>query len=240
MSETVPLGVAGAVTRITLPFEIDLYQIRIDLLESCEDDLSPLLSAQELETAANLSRRQNRLESGITRACLKLLVADRLITDPKLVSVERDERRKPYVTTGDTRYSSFNVSHSYPWSLIAFASDGKIGVDVEAIRPLDDVENLARLTMVSEELDVLESKVPADRGPLFLRNWTRKEAVMKVLGIGIHVPLRKVRINPPVHRDTDPVQVTCGSEEYGTFYIIDASTDDYVASVAFTDRAVGE
>ncbi|MEO1223290.1 MAG: 4'-phosphopantetheinyl transferase superfamily protein [Pseudomonadota bacterium] len=227
-----PFGVAGAVKRVTLPFDTDLYQLRIDLLEPYEDLLSPLLSAQELQTAAQLSRRQSRLESAITRACLKLLVADRLKADPHRLSVRRDERKKPYVSFGDEIYRAFNVSHSYPWSLIAFADDGRLGVDVETIRPLEDVENLARLTMAPAELEEL-TQAPAARQPgLFLKNWTRKEAVMKALGIGIDVPLRQVLIDPPKHGDADPVQVSCAERRYGTFYIIDASTDAYAASIA--------
>ena len=65
-----------------------------------------------------------------------------------------------------------------------------------------------------------------------LKNWTRKEAVMKVLGIGVNVPLRHVLVDPLRHGDTDPVQVTCAERRYGTFYIMDASTDAYAASVA--------
>jgi len=231
-----PLAVAGAVSRTSLPFDADLFKIRIDLLEPYEDLLSPLLAADELEAAATLTRRQNRLESGITRACLKLLVADRLKIDPGRLLVVRDGSRKPYVTAGAIDYRSFNVSHSFPWSLIACADKGHIGVDVEAIRPMDDVENLAELTMSPAELEYLKGLPAVDQGPAFLKSWTQKEAVMKVLGIGVTVPLRDIHIDPPLFEDVDPVTVTCRSENYGSFSIVDASTDEYAASIAYQEN----
>lgn len=230
-----PLGDTGAVTRTSLPFNADLFQIRIDLLEDYEDLLSPFLSARELEAAASLTRRQNRLESGITRACLKLLIADRLGVDPGRLNVVRDGNRKPYITAGAIDYRSFNVSHSFPWSLIACADKGRIGVDVEVIRQLDNVENLAELTMDPAELDHLKCLPEAARGPAFLQSWTQKEAVMKVIGIGVTVPLRDVHIDPPLYEDVDPVTVTCRSENYGSFTIVDASTEDYAASIAYQE-----
>jgi 4'-phosphopantetheinyl transferase len=230
-----PLGVAGAVSRTPLPFDADLFKIRIDLLEPYEDLLSPLLSAGELEAAAKLTSRQNRLESGITRACLKLLAAERLSIDPGRLRIIRDGNRKPYVTTGKTDYRAFNVSHSFPWSLIGFADTGRIGVDIEVLRPIDDVENLASLTMDEGELDHLTSLAEDQRGPAFLKSWTQKEAVMKVLGIGVTVPLRDIHIVPPLYEDIDPVTVTCRDENYGSFTIVDASTDEYAASIAYQE-----
>lgn len=226
---------SGAVRRTALPFDSDLFRIRIDLLEPYEDLLSPLLSADELETAAKMARRHNQLESGITRACLKLLAADRLQTSPRQLSVARDSRSKPFVTTGETDYRSFNVSHSYPWSLIVLGDRGRLGVDVEAMRPIENVESLAELTMVPAELEKLMSLPSEERGPFFLQNWTRKEAVMKVLGIGLNVPLKEILIDPPLYEDMEAVTVSRGAESYGTFNIIDVSTDDYVAAIAFQE-----
>jgi len=63
---------------------------------------------------------------------------------------------KPTVPGGP----SFNIGHSGNEILVAFADRGRVGVDVEAVRPLDDLHGLARASFVPAEVEVLpgESK----------------------------------------------------------------------------------
>lgn len=86
---------------------------------------------------------------------------------------------------------AFNLSHSDNVGLIAVAPRedfGAIGVDVEVIKAIDDLESLARDNFTAEERDALAGCGDENALRLFLRCWTRKEACLKALGTGLTIP----------------------------------------------------
>src|SRR5262249_48037202 len=83
----------------------------------------------------------------------------------------------------------FNLSHSQNLALYAFALDREVGVDVEAMRPLDDAAEIARRYFSQAENAAFERIVPAQRLEAFFNCWTRKEAFLKATGEGLNRPL---------------------------------------------------
>jgi 4'-phosphopantetheinyl transferase len=58
-------------------------------------------------------------------------------------------------------------------------------VDIERMRPLPDLDDIARLTFSPEERRWLHRLAPAERLAGFFNCWTRKEAYLKALGAGL-------------------------------------------------------
>jgi phosphopantetheinyl transferase len=83
----------------------------------------------------------------------------------------------------------FNVSHSGDWALIAVTQAPRVGVDLECLRPLDDVDALARTSLSARELAVYHDLPRVERHQAFFNAWTRKEAVIKGSGTGLSRPL---------------------------------------------------
>ena len=72
-----------------------------------------------------------------------------------------------------------------------------IGVDVEASRPLPDALRIARSHFAPDEAASLEA-LPLDmREAAFFGLWTRKEAVVKALGVGLSQPLASFSVAVP-------------------------------------------
>lgn len=94
----------------------------------------------------------------------------------------------------------FNLSHSGNLILIGLHRYVEIGVDVEAIKPVADWPAMARLTMTQVERDLIASTASGpDETALqraFLGCWTRKEAVIKALGLGFSAPLQTFSVVP--------------------------------------------
>jgi 4'-phosphopantetheinyl transferase len=93
----------------------------------------------------------------------------------------------------------FNVSHSEEMAVYAFAREIPLGVDVEHVRPLDDLEAIAQRFFSPGEWSVVEAMRPEERMGAFFRCWTRKEAYIKATGDGLSYPLDKfdVSVNGP-------------------------------------------
>jgi len=88
---------------------------------------------------------------------------------------------------------AFNLSHSASWVAMAIAADD-IGVDCERIDITVDYQSLLPTVAHPQER--------IDGHQAFYRTWTRKEAVMKQLGLGFQLAPARVRVpdaNAPLH-----------------------------------------
>ncbi|WP_353843378.1 4'-phosphopantetheinyl transferase superfamily protein [Mesorhizobium sp.] len=83
-------------------------------------------------------------------------------------------------------YVEVSQSHSYDWSAVAVSGLSLVGIDIEHWRPLANCRQLARHIMTDHEARIFE-KIPQELCERkFLELWTKKEAVLKCAGLGLH------------------------------------------------------
>jgi 4'-phosphopantetheinyl transferase len=88
----------------------------------------------------------------------------------------------------------FNVSHSSSLAAVAVARSRRIGVDVEAHRTDRDLRSLVPEVMGVREREMLHGLDGAEFVRAFYACWTRKEAIVKGIGVGIAYPLPAIDI----------------------------------------------
>lgn len=69
--------------------------------------------------------------------------------------------------------------------MMAAVHGRKIGVDLEKIRVVEGLEDLARRHFSTREFEALMQKSVEERSRFFFECWTAREAVAKCLGIGV-------------------------------------------------------
>jgi 4'-phosphopantetheinyl transferase len=94
------------------------------------------------------------------------------------VEIQRDAYGKPFCLG-----RHFNLSHSEK-VIVLVTDEEAVGIDVEFIRPLDNLEEMADFLAESEKQDIL-SKSGDERLKLFYEYWTLKESYVKALGEGL-------------------------------------------------------
>jgi len=94
---------------------------------------------------------------------------------------------------GGRSHVKFNLAHSGGDAVIALTDGAVIGVDIELLRPIADVESLASLVFSDAERRELE--LVSDPVSAFLNGWTRKEAYVKALGLGLSAPLTEITVS---------------------------------------------
>ncbi|WP_352567625.1 MULTISPECIES: 4'-phosphopantetheinyl transferase superfamily protein [unclassified Mesorhizobium] len=77
-------------------------------------------------------------------------------------------------------------SHSHDWSAVALSASGLVGIDVEHCLPLAICRQLASHIMSDQEAKTFEATPRQLCERKFLELWTRKEAVLKCAGFGLH------------------------------------------------------
>ena len=78
----------------------------------------------------------------------------------------------------------FSISHSWDWVWVAVTLGVPVGIDVEQRRPEVDLSFIIPYLHPAEQMS-LAGGDPA----MALRCWTRKEAVVKAIGMGLSMPL---------------------------------------------------
>lgn len=161
----------------------ELHVWRYDLDGACAESLAAgTLSEPELRRAAGLVFARDRRRFRAGRLALRQVLS-RYVGDPAAsLSLATRSDGKPYLVDHDIE---FNVSHSGSAWICAIARGTPVGVDVEMIRAVPNCLSVARHHFSRVEADALAAVPPECRDQAFLVCWTRKEAYLKVLGLGI-------------------------------------------------------
>lgn len=82
----------------------------------------------------------------------------------------------------------FSLSRSEGLAAYAFTRAGAVGIDIEAIRPLEEAGAIAARIFPWREQSAYAALPESERLPGFYRAWTRTEALAKALGGGLALP----------------------------------------------------
>lgn len=179
-----------------LPGQVHLWQL--SLLASPEEiaGYQPLLAQDEAEKAARFHFARDRRRYTVARANLRRLLARYLQWDTHAIRFAYGPQGKPSLQTdGESPPLAFNLSHSGEIAILAFCLGGRVGVDVEEERALDDLSSLAASVFSQRELADLHSLPPGQQPSGFYAGWTRKEAFIKASGQGLSYPLKRFAVS---------------------------------------------
>jgi 4'-phosphopantetheinyl transferase len=161
---------------------VHVWQIPLDYDATAMSRLAVLLSTDERTRAQRFRFERDARRFVAARGAIRAILAEYLEMAPTSFAFTYAERGKPALAGGELE---FNVSHSGEIAMIAVYRGGRVGVDVEAMRPLHDLDALAVRSFAPLELAVLRSLPSAERELAFYRCWTRKEAFIKATGEGL-------------------------------------------------------
>lgn len=100
---------------------------------------------------------------------------------------------KPYIENTPFQSIQFNLSHTQGMIVCAINKKYAVGVDVEWPRPLKYMESMSRRHYTAHEYTDLFSRNTADKQlHRFYTYWTLKESLVKALGCGLSMPLKKI------------------------------------------------
>ncbi len=86
----------------------------------------------------------------------------------------------------------FNLSHTLDWAAVVVTHDVPCGIDIELIRPVPEMLDIARRWFAAEEFRALEELDESMRTRRFFELWTEKEAWLKACGRGISLPMNRI------------------------------------------------
>ncbi len=113
---------------------------------------------------------------------------------PQALALARDGFGRPQLD-GNHSHADLNWSHSGDWLIAACTEDGRVGIDIELLRPRPKALALAKRFFAPEETAWLTTLAgdPAHLQHAFTRLWCAKEALLKAHGRGLSFGLEKLR-----------------------------------------------
>jgi 4'-phosphopantetheinyl transferase len=183
----------------TVPFADDAIEIaltRLDVEPGAVRASAALLSDAERQRASRFAFDRDRHRFIVARAGLRQLLAARLGVPPESVELVYGKRGKPALArrfaASDLR---FNMTHCGDVAVYAFAPGREIGIDVEAVHPIRDADDIAARFFSRRENEAYLALDPCDKPLGFFNCWTRKEAFIKALGDGLSHPLDRFDVS---------------------------------------------
>lgn len=103
---------------------------------------------------------------------------------PDRVRICAEPKGKPILDPDHHSPLQFNLAHSGEFTLLAVGC-GRIGVDLERMRPLPELTGLIDRYLTAGEARTMTTLPASARHGAFFQAWTKKEAYLKALGDGV-------------------------------------------------------
>jgi len=186
--------------------EVEVWRLDLRQPRRLIDLLFEQLSGEEQARAQRFRRARDFEAYVLTRGVLRQLLSAYLGREgvsvaAQAVGLGRGRHGKPRlladtVVGADAGALEFSVSHSGDFALLAFGRSGALGVDVERLNTGRDIDLIVEHHFAPSEAAALRDEGARSdaRCRLFYRYWTRKEAYLKALGVGMTVDLRSFAV----------------------------------------------
>jgi 4'-phosphopantetheinyl transferase len=155
-----------------------------------------VLSEKEKERASRFVREIDKTHYILRTGILKKLITRYSGLQPENLQLSYGPYGKPTLDHAiNVAHLCFNMSESSGHALYAFTQNREIGVDIEQIRDIPEMEHIVRLHFSEAERAVFASLLAQEKIKSFFNVWTRKEALIKALGGGLSIPLTKLDLS---------------------------------------------
>ncbi|RNL52567.1 4'-phosphopantetheinyl transferase family protein [Pedobacter jejuensis] len=193
---------------------INIFKISLDKYQAIKNNCKQILTADELTKASKFKQARDTKRYVIGKFYSKMILAKMINKKPADIHFQFNEYKKPYINN-----INFNISHSGDYVVLAI-SPYAVGIDIEAINPVLDYQELIHQCFKEEEI-----KRITDLDSFYLF-WTRKEALLKATGEGL-------TDNLPTINCTEEK-----TERFGVFYELKSLklNDGYFLSTASPDH----
>lgn len=151
-----------------------MLKVYLAKISSYKEELLNSLNEEELAKVNRLKKEDDRIRKVLSILLLKYVLTNNSILNQALIY---NDYGKPYLKDNNL---FFNISHSNEYVVCAL-SDQEVGVDIEKVRPKNDL-------VISKCFSPSEQEYIVDDSD-FTKVWTLKESYIKNIGTGLKTKL---------------------------------------------------
>jgi 4'-phosphopantetheinyl transferase len=219
--------------------EVHLWWSALNVSEPVSDArISEVLSADEQARAARFHLGRDRRRFILARGMLRHILARYVGRRPQEIRFQYSLQGKPRLADPLSDIE-FNLAHSDELFLCAITRGRQVGVDVERIRPMPDLVQVASSTFSLVEQVALFALEPDQWLRGFFNCWTRKEAYVKARGDGLRIPLEAFDVSLKPGEPAALLANRLNPDEVMRWSLAEVSpAEEYVGAVAVQGQVV--
>lgn len=155
-----------------------------------------LLSQDEVLRADRFYFEKDHDHFIVGRGLLRTILGSYLNQEPAQIEFVYGQFGKPAIRSGrGDKVLEFNLSHSKDLVLYILTWQRRIGVDLEYMAPMADMDNFAEQFFTPRETALINLLSGDQKADAFFKTWTCKEAFLKANGSGLTMPINQVEIS---------------------------------------------
>jgi len=202
---------------------VHVWQAHLSTVPLEFQDIASFVPKDELARARLMRIPSVRDRYTISRIFLRSTLSFYLGIDATDIVFELSQFGKPYIAKSDLE---FNLTHSANLALLAIASKRRAGIDVERVSTDPPVLDIARRFFSTDEYAASEA-LPSDLLlSAFYATWTRKEAFLKGVGLGIARHLAQCAVSVSPREPAAVLRVDWDSSLAGRWDLCDLDVDE--------------
>ena len=177
------------------PSDVHIWHFSLDQFYWCIEKLKKNLSSEEKQRANSFLFKRDRLRYQTIHGLLREILGLYLNIPPISLKFYSGPYGKPYI---DPSLNSigicFNISLSNGIALVGITLRREIGVDIEEMHKISEVESLVQTQFADYEKKKFYSLSNNQKLPFFYSCWVRKEALLKAISAGIGNDLSRFNV----------------------------------------------
>lgn len=172
------------------------------------------LSEEELLHSQSFHQREHQIQYASGRSILKAILNQYVDLPPlNRVIFDKNEFGKLYLKAYP--FLQFNLTHARNKALVIVGHEHPVGIDLEYHQPVKIFE-LSELLYSTDEIEVLKNLPYYMQSLSFFNFWTKKEAFIKAIGMGLSYPTKEFTTTMG-YRVMQPIQDRLFQSEWQLF-----------------------
>jgi len=204
------------------PDEICFWYASLEQLGREWKKIEKVLSFDEREKSERFVFEKDKKRYALRHGVLRMILGSCLALHPARVPLRYGHYGKPVLVGTDL---SFNMSESAGIAVYAVTRRRRIGVDIEQIRALSEMDSIARSFFSEYEYEFLCGRPESQKQRTFFELWARKEAVLKAIGKGLTLSVDMLYAFISSDKSIHQVRLDGGSGEERKWTIYDLGQD---------------
>lgn len=170
--------------------EVHVWRAALDLPSRRVEEFKGSLSIDERMRVERFRFERDKSRFIAAHGILRLILSSYLNVEPHEIQFCDKKDGKPRLQNGFGKTDiQFNLSHSEGLALYGFTRGHKVGIDVEYLREIPEMEQIVERFFSIRERAFFDRLHESEKQETFFNWWTRKEAIIKAIGNGLYHPL---------------------------------------------------
>jgi phosphopantetheinyl transferase len=181
-------------------YQVEVFYSQTRDLSLKPAELEKYLSAEEHERADRFHFQDDRDTFISSHAMLRLILSGKTGRQPAELIFSRDENNKPKLE-GNPVF--FNLTHTKNAFAFAVSRYHNVGIDMEDVKRSLDFKAILKTHFTEKDQDFVTG-AEGDIADRFILLWTRKESLLKALGLGLVTDLKEYEVSTETNVDSIP------------------------------------